>query len=129
LSLVFDSTAKIPSGFSKGITTVFGDYDQCLDIESSPTENTTQIIQGKYCLATPNLKFLKFEQLNLNFTIKFLNKKTNDLLKSLLKRKSITIKLLMGLNTYISKFALFRFGLCIPSNCEAKHIERAFNKG
>jgi hypothetical protein len=39
------------------------------------------------------------------------------------------MKLLMGLNAFVSKFALFRFGICIPSNCEAKDIERALNKG
>ncbi len=128
MSLVFDSTAKIPSGLTEGVSSVFGEYDQCLDIESSPKENSYEIIRGKYCLATPNVKFLKFEQLNQNFTIKFLNEKTNGLLNKILKQKINTLKMLMGLNIYVSKFALFRFGICIPSNCEAKHIERAFNK-
>ncbi len=64
-----------------------------------------------------------------NFSIKYLTNETNDFLNGLLKQKINTIKLLMSNNFYLSKFTLFRFGICIPSNCEAKHIERAINKG
>jgi hypothetical protein len=124
-----DSTGKIPSGLIEGVSSMFGEYDQCLDIESNPTENYSQIIRGKYCLATPDIKFPSFEELKRNFSIKFLTNKTNHLLNEILRQKINTIKLLMANNNYLSKFTLFRFGLCIPSNCEAKHIERAINRG
>jgi hypothetical protein len=126
---VMDSTGKIPSGLIEGVSSIFGEYDQCLDIESSPSETDSQLIRGKYCLATPDIKFPSFQELEQNFSLKYLTNKTNDLLNGILKRKINTIKLLMSNNFYVSKFTLFRFGICIPSNCEAKDIERAINKG
>ena len=78
---------------------------------------------------TPNITIPSFEKLENNLTFKFLNNKTNQYINELLKTKLNTIKLAMGTNFYFSKFTSSRFGICIPSNCEPKSIEKALNKG
>lgn len=123
-----DSSGKIPSGVTEGVSSFFGDYDQCLNIQSTHSDSNSHLFQGKYCLASPQLAFPSFEVLHSNITIKFLNNKTNLLLNKVVKRKMNTIKLFMANNFYITKFTFFRYGFCIPSNCEAKHIQNAINK-
>lgn len=44
--LVYDSTAKIPSGIFNGNLNQYGDYDMCLNIVAGTKE-----FQGKYCVA------------------------------------------------------------------------------
>ena len=129
--LVIDSLGKIPSGLTAGVSSFFGEYDQCLSIESNPLESDSNSFYGKYCLVTPKITIPSFEELdnNIAFHIKFLNKNTNQFMNELVKKRRNTIKIVLANNFHISKFTLFRFGICIPSNCEPKSIERAMNKG
>lgn len=55
-----DSNGKLPSGILKGNIHQFGDFDECLSVESPGGD-----VQGQYCLANvqvtipENLEFLK----------------------------------------------------------------------
>lgn len=57
LILVFDATAKIPSGILRGNVNQYGDFDECLSIENA-----------QYCLAEINLQplwkepYIKFQK-------------------------------------------------------------------
>lgn len=44
--LVYDASAKLPSGILNGNINQFGDFDQCLDVTSNQKD-----FQGQYCLA------------------------------------------------------------------------------
>lgn len=59
--LVYDATAKMPSGLLNGNVNQFGDFDECVGVRGKDG------IQGQYCLATlqldvdqsrPDLKYL-----------------------------------------------------------------------
>jgi hypothetical protein len=43
-------------------------------IESSLSETDSQIIRGKHCLATPDIKFPSFEVMKNNFELVFITK-------------------------------------------------------
>lgn len=43
---VYDATAKIPSGVLNGNINQYGDFDQCLGVESA-----SKSFRGQYCLA------------------------------------------------------------------------------
>lgn len=59
--LVYDATAKVPSGLLSGNVNQFGDFDECVGVEGKDG------IRGQYCLAylqldvdqsRPDLKYL-----------------------------------------------------------------------
>ena len=51
---MYDSTAKISSGILNGNVNLYGDFDNCLNVQH-PTEN----IKGKYCLTYMQAKLIK----------------------------------------------------------------------
>jgi hypothetical protein len=93
---VFDSTGSLPSGLTEGVFSSFGEYEQCLDIESWRSVNDNSVFYGKYCL--PVIQLPSFELLENFENLKFLNNNTNELIKSELKKNLITLKLLMTYN-------------------------------
>ena len=46
---VLDATGKLQAGLLTGQTTLFGDYDECLDISHV---NGSHTIQGQFCSVT-----------------------------------------------------------------------------
>lgn len=116
----------IPSGLAEGTTSSFGEFDECLDIQSPASNSDGSIIYGQYCLAKVILPTPKepFEEINTD-TIRFHNSNINQLLKEL-KSKANVNKLVVGLNFF--EISLFRIGLCMPSACNANDVELALNK-
>lgn len=53
--LVYDASAKIPSGILSGNLNQMGDFDECLNVKQPNNEFT-----GKYCLASIQLSVPKF---------------------------------------------------------------------
>ncbi len=126
--LVFDSMGKIPSGLAEGVSTSFGEYDECLDIESDSSERGHQFY-GQYCLAKlliPKnlLNSLVFDHKSLNFTHKISDEMKD--LNSFMHSNVDKIKLILAFNSV--NFSLFRSGFCIPSTCNALEIGNAINK-
>lgn len=52
--LVFDASAKLPSGILRGNIHQYGDFDQCLSIATEDKE-----LKGKFCLANVQLGLSK----------------------------------------------------------------------
>lgn len=126
--LVLDSMGKIPSGLAEGVSTNFGEYDECLDIESDSSENGHQFY-GQYCLAKlmiPKdlLNSLVFDYKSLNFTHKT-SHEVKDL-NSFMHSNVDKIKLILAFNS--ANFSLFRSGFCVPSTCSALEIGNVINK-
>lgn len=48
---MFDGGAKLPSGILRGHITHLGDYDECLSVSVRLGSNSTEKINGRYCLA------------------------------------------------------------------------------
>ena len=88
--LVFDSMGRIPSGLTEGVVTSFGEFDECLHIES-PHSESLETIYGKYCLAKPSIQMPSFKAFNDFNSISFLNKEMNELIRSEIKKNVNTI--------------------------------------
>jgi hypothetical protein len=114
----------IPSGIMDGKLSAFGQFDECLDIESQP--NNGKAFYGKYCLAKTPIHFLH--------PIVRSNKDNDSLHENSLKSKYFSaykldnnlLKMMQAINLF--DISYYRLGLCIPSTCDAKEIERAVNK-
>ena len=119
---------KLPSGLMSGVVSSFGDYDQCLAIESPETNVTENTIYGKYCLVRPYIPYPAFKELEELGEIGFLNKETNELIKSKSEENLNLIKLLITYNIIAKKLYLFHLGFCIPSQCSANDLKNVLNK-
>ena len=126
--LVFDLMGRIPAGLTEGVVTSFGEFDECLHIES-PHSESLETIYCKYCLATHSIQMPTFKALKDCNSISFLNKAINELIKSEINKNVNTLKLLMSYNSNPDKLSAFRLGICIPSKCKASDIQNAINKG
>lgn len=122
----------IPNGLFDGVMTMFGEYEECLSIESPGVDWNS--IRGKYCMAKIPLPFL-----NPAYPESDENPSENPLELPYSKKKALIegfgrdfdelnnkLKLLQMINLFHGSH--FRVGLCIPSTCEAAELERALNK-
>ena len=121
-SVVFDSSATfLTGGFQEGKFVSFGEFDQCLDIESEKNERN-EFIYGQYCLLKPiipvpsEIKFKKGEKF-VQTKIASVNRVLND----------DYIRTYLELYHYIKR-TILRLGICLPNKCSAKSVENAINK-
>ncbi|KAH9491201.1 hypothetical protein DERF_015932 [Dermatophagoides farinae] len=119
LFLLDASGSVLVGGFQQGMFVSLGEFDQCLEIESDPTENPN-IIYGQYCLLKPVVPLP--ENFNQDEPIaetrmprvrKFLNDEYIDTY--------------MGLYKFMQRTFL-RVGLCLPHKCERQSVENAINR-
>lgn len=118
--IVLDASGSVlVGGFQQGMFVSLGEFDQCLEIESDPTENPN-IIYGQYCLLKPVVPLP--ENFNQDEPIaetrmprvrKFLNDEYIDTY--------------MGLYKFMQRTFL-RVGLCLPHKCERQSVENAINR-
>ncbi|XP_023218471.1 nose resistant to fluoxetine protein 6-like [Centruroides sculpturatus] len=104
---MLDASAKPPASILQGTLTVFGGYDECLDINVKNKKEKT-ILRGQYCmveLKPPDFFFSELKQLNST------GLKTS-LWKSLQRYADVG-----------NEFA-FRLGLCVPDKCSARDIKQ-----
>lgn len=99
LSLVLDASAKTSSGFLVGTVSSFGDYDQCLNINTQ--EEGNNLPTGQYC--TIKLEF-QFGEEN----------STNNELSSI---QSLVMNRVPMFNYYYKQI-----GLCLPSACSVDDV-------
>ncbi|CAG2171666.1 unnamed protein product [Oppiella nova] len=119
---------KIPPGLFDGVITSFGDYDECLSIRSEHSI-TSDTIYGKYCLIRPVIP-LNNTNVLLNFKgLDILNNETNALVKNKIKQDINKIKMVVGTNLVTDKVYGFHYGVCIPSQCQARDVEKVLNTG
>ena len=128
----------LPSGLLEGVMSMFGVYEECINIESPMVKWND--IRGKYCLAKIRLPFLSplFPTLNDEFSQNYQLRSIDDLFtyngrKSLYARinrdfdySNNKFKLLQMLNMFNG--SNLRIGLCFPSTCSSFELERAINK-
>ena len=131
LATVLDSMGKIPSGLTDGVTTSFGEYDQCLGITSPDIVDYDDRfnIVGKYCLVRPYLPFSAIKDLENLKELNFLDEDIASVLKSMIKRDINTLKVLLSFNLFDTKFIIFNLGVCIPSPCTSSDLRNVLNQG
>ena len=121
----------------------FGEYDECLSIESPKTENKPTIY-GQYCsLAIPTNLFpasnqyfddIEADDSYLNRFIERFNYTDRPDIESIEKglRTEANGYFIEGVIRYLEYMGLENTrlppGLCLPSVCDPKHIEYAINK-
>lgn len=99
LFAVIESAGKLPPGFLESTVTSFGDYDECLAIESNDEEN----IVGQYCMTD----------------IFPIGKDEDEHRKKVIYLKSLPL----------FKGSPFLIGLCLPAACSFKDISFIANEG
>ena len=116
---------RFPSpGFIEGLTSSFGDFDECLD--SKTPELMEQQFEGKYCLLNvklpyPDLNKLGDEPVNKEkYQIKLFDYFHMHQFNSI---RAMTE--LLGL----SNGSIYNLGICIPSVCSPDEISDVLNKG
>jgi hypothetical protein len=121
----------MPSGLLEGVFASFGEFDECLDIES-PSENGSPIY-GQYCLMSPVIPYPKLnnyqpkdEKINFGDSFKLLR----DILVENRVNKYLEInpmlKFIEAMNLYNG--SVFRIGICIPDKCDPGDVGQAVNK-
>ena len=119
---------KIPPGLLDGVISIFGDYDQCLSIRSGHSI-PSDAVYGKYCLIRPVIPLNNANDL-LNFKgLDILNNETNARIKDKIKQDINKIKMVVGTNLVTDKVYGFHYGVCIPSQCQARDVEKVLNTG
>ncbi|XP_054159355.1 nose resistant to fluoxetine protein 6-like [Oppia nitens] len=116
-----DSLSIRPLGLLEGTFSSFGLYDECLDIENDQFLGLK--MRGQYCLAKRSARFMEpvFESQEHNIKANISSTKLNPF-----GLDNNMLKLMKSVNYF--KKAYFRFGLCIPSTCSPKEINRVINK-
>lgn len=115
---------RIPSGILDGVTTSFGEYDECLSIESPEYDNDKSKFYGQYCLMKPVLPLPSLDpnaKMNTYFTSKNNNESNDNNWET-----EILPKLILFNN--ITNKDLFRIGICFPSWCKPNDMQTAINK-
>lgn len=122
-----DSTGRfLETGSSDGKHSSFGEYDECLDIESP--DNKGLIVKGQYCMVKiilpyPSINSYKkgdpYDRTFDDTGIRYLKQFNGQNLTTL-------TKLIEGLN-YFNGTA-YRVGLCVPHYCKAHEVELFLNK-
>ena len=104
----------------------FGEWDECMELDSPQSSSTGLIVKGQYCVMEVKAPFpidsdTDLSQLvNENHPVyKFID---NYLRAYKLHNLNSPAKLLEALQ--ISNGTLFRTGLCIPHLCKAHEVER-----
>ncbi|CAG2180233.1 unnamed protein product, partial [Oppiella nova] len=108
----YDSMQIIPNGLLDGTFTSFGLYEECLDIENEQFPGLK--MKGRYCLAKRELPFM-YPSLNNETAYRSTHLPDNN-----------DMRLLQAMN--LLKKTYLRFGVCFPSTCSAKEINRALNR-
>ncbi|KAL0272825.1 UNVERIFIED_CONTAM: hypothetical protein PYX00_005653 [Menopon gallinae] len=113
--MMYDATAKLPSGILQGNTNQYGDFDQCISVNATfkrQSRDGVSGIQGKYCLATIDVSS-DSENAGLQHAIYrsqsfgFVRSKIDDP------------------GHFIPRFSTINWGLCIPSVCKAEDLENS----
>jgi len=121
-NLVFDSFGGIPSGVTEGCVSDFGEYEQCLDIESPMYYKTS--IRGQYCLMKVIIpyenKVYEESEMKLDFSIE--NLTLNNLSQD-------SISFLFNRVLRATEGATFHIGICVPSTCSPEELENVANQG
>jgi len=108
---------------AEGVQSSFGEYDECLNIES-PKKKNNPIIRGKYCLLTLILPYPSIDSYKEGEPIV----KQEFSLKGgyNLPKLSTVRNMIEGLN--LSNGTIYYFGICVPHVCTAHEIEDTINK-
>ena len=115
-----------PKGFFEGVFADFGEYDQCLSVQS-PSVNALPTIQGKYCVSKfilpfPSIDFSSYHESGreLYDLFGFKAEEFAQLGKTTEKNMVEGFNMING--------SIYQLGICIPSVCTPQEVETMLNK-
>ncbi|CAH4036539.1 nose resistant to fluoxetine protein 6 [Pieris brassicae] len=97
---MLDATAKLPSGILSGNGNQYGDFDECLSIDSA--------VRGKYCLASLQVNLEDIGHRNLDYLVH----------SGHYIRSNIT-----DMGHRVPRYSSLLWGVCIPSSCSSFDLE------
>lgn len=126
---VIDSMAKPPSGILSGISSLFGDFEQCLAVKSP--ETATEDFAGQYCLLQPIIPLPDVRHMSFK-------KHDNQIGES----KILHYLSALNLDRYARINAVYKYiefmklnqgrlldiAICLPNTCSPKQVESSINK-
>ncbi|CAL1293051.1 unnamed protein product [Larinioides sclopetarius] len=119
-----DATGKPPSGLFQGTTMSLGDFDECINVRvgrkgmmswNAPPEER-EFFHGRYCTVECKLPKGLLDAID-EYESASPNKKFNTSIGT----SKTFLSLLLKYGQYM-KSAAFRFGVCIPSMCDAEDL-------
>ena len=121
---VVDSIGSFPpSGFAEGVFSDFGEYEECLSIES-PDIKRFPTVKGKYCLARLILPF----PVSNGEGVPNLTEVSSIIdMMGMSELNQITIDDLVNLLNVFNGIT-FNLGICIPSICDPEEVQDMLNK-
>lgn len=120
----------LQTGSGDGKHSSFGEYDECLDLESPDDKGL--IVKGQYCLVKVVLPYPTMDSFDADqpyhpsFDDPKMTTFTGEKYFNGMNATTIT-KFVENLNLY--QGASYRLGLCTPHHCKRREIEEFFNKG
>src|ERR1700743_2772522 len=114
----------LTSGFAEGIQANFGEYRECLNINSPKTDNKP-VINGQYCMVKAIMPFPPVQSLDMS-TMGEDRQLYSGLLDHYgLTRLSTVRSFVEALN--LSNGTLYRMGMCLPHVCSAQEWQHLLN--
>ncbi|PSN54851.1 hypothetical protein C0J52_12407 [Blattella germanica] len=109
---MYDSSAKLPSGILKGNVNQFGDFDQCLAIETDESSN----IEGKYCLASVDID-----------ATSLIDNDTETLHKAVYLAKSYEFikSTYRDPGQFAPRFTTINWAVCVPASCSPEDVQQS----
>ncbi|XP_023224006.1 uncharacterized protein LOC111625176 [Centruroides sculpturatus] len=116
---MLDSTGKLPSGLLRGSPWFRGDYDQCLNINTTTNgrSSTNNKVRGKFCATTIRLPTLKLE------TIDLISEYENNNLIQVMQDIFKPMKLSSVLKDSDGRSSKLQIDVCIPGSCTEQDLE------
>ena len=102
---MLDASGKIYPGFFNGNFHLFGDYDECLDIEQAVNKRT---IKGQYCTLRVSTHYKP-----LGFTKSFIKSKELEEYLSKPKFREVNEK----------EHSVLLWGVCVPKSCSLESVQ------
>ena len=105
----YEATGRLQGGFLSGYNLDLGNFDLCMSIEASASDETGDSFDGRYCLVsiqTPLFELIKQQDFY-----------------------SAVDTVLPNTRTMIEFQHGNVLGLCIPSNCDVNRLIESFNRG
>ncbi|CAG4940140.1 unnamed protein product [Colias eurytheme] len=102
---MLDATAKLPSGILSGNANQYGDFDECLSIDSA--------VRGKYCLASLQVNLAAMGHERLDYMIH----------SGHYIRSNVT-----DMGHRVPRYSSLLWGVCIPSSCSSFDLEEELSQ-
>nr|CAD7441389.1 unnamed protein product [Timema bartmani] len=112
--IVYDSSAKLPSGILRGNVNQLGDFDQCLSVMGSEPSTPTDLIRGQYCLASIDISATPHAMSG---------KESLETPVHWAQSMEFVRSSRLDPGHFIPQFSTIKWGLCVPHSCTPDDVD------